>query len=146
MAIRGKNAVTHGESSPHTPEYDAWLNAIKRCTLTSDRSYKWYGARGITVCKEWRHCYQDFLADVGRKPSPTHTLDRIDNNGNYEPGNVRWATKSEQSLNQRTRTRKTHCYRGHPYNSENTYVTKTGHWECRICHRICKANRKARAI
>ncbi len=60
-----------------------------------------YGAKGTRVCDEWRAAYEPFLAHVGRKPTPTHSLDRIDPWGHYEPGNVRWATPTEQASNQR---------------------------------------------
>lgn len=63
--------------------------------------YEHYGGRGITVCERWRESYPAFLADVGRKPSPQHSLDRIDNDGHYEPGNVRWATAKQQANNRR---------------------------------------------
>lgn len=94
---------THGESwgSARTVEYTAWVAMKKRCYLQNHRNYKYYGGRGITVCDRWRDSFENFLADVGRKSSPRLSLDRIDNNGNYEPGNVRWATKSEQLLNRR---------------------------------------------
>ncbi len=72
---------------------------IRRCTYPSMDRYPQYGGRGISICEQWRKSFESFLADVGRAPSPSHSLDRIDNDGNYEPGNVRWATRSEQTLN-----------------------------------------------
>lgn len=73
---------------------------IRRCTNPNDDSWFKYGGRGIGVCQRWRDSYADFLVDVGRKPSPKHSLDRYpDNNGHYEPGNVRWATAKEQVAN-----------------------------------------------
>lgn len=73
---------------------------IARCTRPSSNRYARYGGRGIRVCARWLDSYEAFLADVGRRPSPTHSLDRFpDNNGNYEPGNVRWATETEQQRN-----------------------------------------------
>ena len=88
-----------------TPEYNAWRAMIKRCT--NPRSQKWhvYGGRGITVCEEWRHNSKAFLEYMGPRPSPKHSLDRYPNNdGNYEPGNVRWATQREQTRNTRRTT------------------------------------------
>ena len=94
----------HGEAwsktASGTPEYKAWMNMKGRCA--SPRA-KWHGARGITVCDRWLHSYENFLADMGRKPASEYSIDRIDNDGNYEPGNCRWATKAEQSRNQRPR-------------------------------------------
>lgn len=91
----------HGDSSPETTEYRAWHSMISRCENPAVPKYKHYGARGIRVCDEWRKSYPAFLAHLGRKPSPDHSLDRIDNDGNYEPGNVKWSTREEQRNNQR---------------------------------------------
>jgi hypothetical protein len=72
-----------------------------RCFNPKHEYYKNYGGRGITVCPQWLGSYPAFLADVGRAPSPKHTLGRIDNDGNYEPGNTRWETRAQQSNNRR---------------------------------------------
>jgi hypothetical protein len=94
--------LRHGDTRHgRTPEYYAWVSMIRRCHAPRARNYRLYGARGITVCQRWRESFPTFLGDVGRKPSPDLSLDRIDNNGNYEPGNVRWATRSEQQRNKR---------------------------------------------
>lgn len=77
----------HGESD--TPDHNAWQAMVARCTKPGRHGWKDYGARGITVCDRWRDSYLNFIADVGRRPSPKDTLERIDNNKGYEPGNVR---------------------------------------------------------
>lgn len=98
---------THGRHG--TPEYRAWRAMIERCHRPESVSYANYGGRGITVCDEWRYSFATFLRDVGDKPSPKHSLDRKNNNGNYEPSNVRWATKVEQMRNTRRSRRLTAC-------------------------------------
>ncbi len=82
-------------------EYYAWNNAKRRCTEPKNISWKNYGGRGIRMCDEWAQNFSAFIAHIGPKPSQDLTLDRIDTNGNYEPGNVRWTTKSEQAKSRR---------------------------------------------
>lgn len=92
---------THGESvkGKESVEYRAWSRMKDRCTNEQRDSHHRYGGRGIAVCARWTSSFQSFLADMGRRPGPGYSLDRIDNDGNYEPGNVRWATRREQSMN-----------------------------------------------
>lgn len=83
-----------------TPEYAAWVNMKERCGNPKLRDYHRYGGRGIRVCDRWNDSYEAFLSDMGRRPSPSHSLDRYPNSdGNYEPGNCRWATRIEQARN-----------------------------------------------
>lgn len=82
-----------------TPEYQAWRSMLKRCGNPSDASYQRYGARGITVCDRWRESFQNFIDDMGPKPTAEHSLDRKNNDGPYDPGNCQWATRSQQQSN-----------------------------------------------
>jgi hypothetical protein len=90
-----------------TVEYTAWLGMKQRCYDPNVRCFARYGGRGINVCDRWLHSFSAFLADMGRRPSPSHSLDRIDNDGDYEPGNCRWATHAEQVFNRSTNRRYT---------------------------------------
>ncbi len=91
---------THGLSG--TPEHRAWKEMRGRCLNPTYKQFADYGGRGIGVCREWLDSFAAFLAHIGPRPSPRHSLDRIDVNGNYEPGNVRWATRLVQNNNKRT--------------------------------------------
>ncbi len=96
-SILGKNTKTHGRR--HTPEYESWASMIQRCTNPNNPSYPRWGGRGITVCRRWRQSFAAFDADMGPRPSLKHSIDRVDNHGNYTPKNCRWATPHEQSRN-----------------------------------------------
>jgi len=89
---------THGQTE--TPEYAAWQNAVQRTTNPRNPEWRRYGGRGIRMCFE---SFAAFVSEVGPRPSPAHSIDRIDNNGNYERGNLRWATKTQQTHNRRAR-------------------------------------------
>ena len=94
---------THGHYG--IPEYVAWQQMKQRCYNPKVFCYHNYGGRGIRVCDDWKHSFSQFLADMGPKPSSKTSLDRIDNDGNYEPNNCRWATGNQQRRNTRGRLR-----------------------------------------
>ena len=95
---RRDRMTTHGGSG--SPEFKAWAAMKRRCQTSSDKEYPNYGGRGISVCPEWEK-FEVFLADMGKRPSTRHSLDRIDNDRGYCPDNCRWATWEEQSNNRR---------------------------------------------
>lgn len=101
----GKWNLKHGHArqAARTAEYMCWKHIIQRCENPNNKRYEDYGGRGISICKRWRESYETFFADMGQKPTRTHSIDRIDNDGNYEPSNCRWATPEEQRINQRKR-------------------------------------------
>jgi hypothetical protein len=96
----GCSRTKHGQA--RTGLYRLWSAMIARCERPTAKSYKDYGARGISVCPRWRGSFEAFAEDMGPRPSPSHTLDRIDPNRGYEPGNVRWATWVQQGRNKRS--------------------------------------------
>lgn len=98
-AIRCRlGATRHGLR--HLPEYVVWKSMRQRCSDPRGKSYPRYGGRGITICSRW-DLFEAFALDMGPRPSPKHSVDRINNDGNYEPGNCRWATAKEQAANRR---------------------------------------------
>jgi len=140
--LRKVRPTTHGKS--RTPLYNLWTGIIQRCTNPNVAAYPDYGGRGIKVCDRWRTSFESFQTDLPDRPEdppgwssvrPYWTLDRIDNDGPYVPGNVRWASPSDQTRNRRP---KVECKRKHALNDANTYVFPNGRRACRTCRRMHK--------
>jgi hypothetical protein len=135
---------THGHSPRGKAEatYRTWICMKSRCNNPKQSSYSYYGGRGIKICPEWNDNFQNFLNDMGVRPKGK-TLDRINNDGNYEPKNCRWATIKQQNTNRDNtncggRLKKTHCLHGHLYDSKNTMICrskkrKNSYRKCKTC-------------
>jgi len=106
--LQKNQIIRHGHSTRTkgmTPTYRSWADMVKRCTNPKNWAWKYYGGRGIKVCKKWVNSFDAFLKDMGERDKDL-TLDRINNNGNYEKRNCRWATRAVQSQNRRKPIRK----------------------------------------
>lgn len=113
-----------------TPEYQAWTAMKVRCYAPSNPNYYKYGARGIKVCDRWRSSFSNFLEDMGKKPTPKHTLDRLDNDADYTPENCHWATPYQQTHNRRS----TRAYRRRGTNEYIGVAKRKYGWQ--VCTRI----------
>lgn len=106
------------------PLYSVWASMKARCYNPNNRRYADWGERGITVCDRWRNSYESFVQDMGARPTPKHSLDRIDNNKPYSPDNCKWSTASEQSLNKRVyKTNTSGHIRIYHYPNDNRWVS-----------------------
>lgn len=116
LSVEARTAARFKHGASRTPELSTWRNMIRRCTEPKSSIFKFYGGRGIRVCDRWLgdSGFVNFLSDVGKRPSPKHTIDRIDVYGNYCPENCRWATRKEQGRNRR----------------DNRLVTMNGQTKC----------------
>lgn len=118
-----ESSTIHGKCT--TPEYRTWSEIFTRCTNPNSKAYQYYGGRGITISERWNN-FENFLADMGEKLSPKHSIERIDVNGNYEPNNCKWATAEEQSINKRLYENNTSGHKG------VSKRKKTGKWKSYI--------------
>jgi hypothetical protein len=103
-------------------EYSIWYGMVRRCTNPRDHRFPYYGGRGSGVSARWRHDFMAFFADLGPRPSPGHSIDRLDNARGYEPGNCRWATRSQQ---QRNKPRRANAVGA-------CYLRRNDRWQARI--------------
>lgn len=113
--LQSENRTKHGMHG--SPEYMTWNSMIQRCENPHSKAYNHYGGRGITVCDRWKD-FDNFFQDMGERPSPKYSLDRIDVNGNYEPANCRWTTQQEQVRNTRIPTTNTSGVKGVSFDSQ----------------------------
>lgn len=102
MALENNRKAHTRHGMKRTPTWKSWRSMKQRCLLPTAPNYAMYGGRGISVCLRWRDSFEAFLGDMGERPSPGHSIDRIDGNRGYEPGNCRWATAKAQARNTRT--------------------------------------------
>jgi hypothetical protein len=147
----GKIIHGHAQGGTTSHEYSIWSTMIQRCTNPKNKRYEYYGGRGITVCERWISSFENFIEDMGYKPSSKHSIDRIDNNKGYSPDNCRWGTIQEQSRNKRMQKNNTSGVKGVSWDKRRkkyqTFIWKDGkaiylgHFE--ELNEAAKARRKA---
>lgn len=133
---RGNWTTKHGGArrSGRAPEYGVWHKMIQRCHNERSPDFHRYGGRGITVSEAWRS-YPNFISDMGPRPSPAHTIERLDNDDGYSASNCVWATRDVQARNRRPRQRPLVCHAGHDMAGDNAYLRPDGKRGCRACRR-----------
>ncbi len=137
-----ERSLRHGRAE--TKIYQIWSDMVGRCVRLTHQRFADYGGRGITVCDRWRD-FANFYADMGDRPAG-RSLDRIDNDRGYSPGNCRWAAAAEQRANRRPQRPPSACRRGHAYTAANLAMTREGKRRCRTCsRRWAKAARDKRS-
>lgn len=123
-----------GGRTSRAPEFNAWCKMRQRCESPNSPDYKNYGGRGIAVCERWSD-FAAFIADMGSRPSPQHSIERQDNDSGYSPDNCVWATRDVQARNRRPRAVKDTCAKGHPLSGDNLYQRPDGKRGCRTCRK-----------
>ena len=126
------NATKPGQCAGNRPPpgYRAWTKMKRRCTRPNEQAWESYGGRGITICDRWLNSFENFIADMGEKPFKGAEIDRIDVNGNYEPDNCRWVTKTQNCENRRKKSNSTSGYKGVSWekarNKYRAYISVNG--------------------
>ena len=126
----------------------SWSSMKRRCLNPKAHNYRFYGAKGIKICKRWLNSFENFFEDMGERPKGL-SLDRIRSRGNYTPDNCRWSTKKVQGSNADNwgkgyKRYRTHCLRGHSYSGSNLRLTKSGTRRCYTCDETLRRLRERR--
>lgn len=130
---RFKHGLVPRNNKP--PEFNVWCKMRQRCSNPKSPDFQNYGGRGIAVCERWQD-FAAFIADMGKRPSPAHTLERENNDKGYGPDNCIWATRDIQARNRRPRAPQSVCARAHEMSGENVYTRPDGKRGCRKCRQL----------